>query len=80
MFTDRIISAIIALTKINGESYEEYKQKVFSNEDAMKVKMADLRHNTDIRRLKGASNKDLLRTERYYKFYLELFAKLEMDT
>jgi hypothetical protein len=42
--------------------------------------MADLRHNTDIRRLKGASNKDLLRTERYYKFYLELFAKLEMDT
>ena len=36
-FTERIISAILALTKIEGESYEEYKQKVFSNEDAMKV-------------------------------------------
>ena len=79
-FTGRIISAILALTKIEGESYEEYKQKVFSNEDAMKVKMADLRHNTDIRRLKGASDKDLIRTERYYKFYLELFNKLEVDT
>jgi (p)ppGpp synthase/HD superfamily hydrolase len=75
-FTNRIIQAILALTKIEGESYEEYKQKVFSNEDAMKVKMADLRHNTDIRRLKGASEKDLIRTERYYKFYLELFSKL----
>jgi hypothetical protein len=75
-FTNRIIQAILALTKIKGESYEEYKQKVFSNEDAMKVKMADLRHNTDIRRLKGASEKDLIRTEKYYKFYLELSSKL----
>jgi guanosine-3',5'-bis(diphosphate) 3'-pyrophosphohydrolase len=25
-FTERIISAILALTKIEGESYEEYKQ------------------------------------------------------
>jgi hypothetical protein len=46
----------------------------------MKVKMADLRHNSDIRRLKGASDKDLIRTERYYKFFLELFTKLEVDT
>ena len=79
-FTYRIINAITALTKIPGESYEEYKLKVFSNKDAMKVKMADLRHNTDIRRLKGVTDKDLARTEKYYKFYLELYSKLQSDT
>ena len=79
-FTDRIIEGIRALTKVAGETYDEYKQKVFSNTDAMKVKMADLRHNTDIRRLKGVTEKDLIRTEKYHKFYLELSAKLQTDT
>jgi (p)ppGpp synthase/HD superfamily hydrolase len=75
-FTDRIIEGIRCLTKQNGETYEEYKERVFSNEDAMKVKKADLRHNTDIRRLKGATQKDIDRTAKYYRFYLELESKL----
>lgn len=76
-FTERIIAGIKALTKVPGETYDEYKEKVFANEDAMRVKMADLRHNTDIRRLKGATDKDLARTEKYYRFYLEIQAKLQ---
>lgn len=71
-FTDRIINGIAALTKQNGESYEEYKEKVKANSDARKVKMADLRHNSDIRRLKGVTEKDLARVERYHRFYIEL--------
>lgn len=77
-FSDRVIEGIRCLTKQQGETYEEYKEKVFSNQDAMRVKMADLRHNTDIRRLKGATEKDLIRTQKYYTFYLEIMAKLDV--
>ena len=80
-FTERIIQGIRDLTKLPGETYNDYKLRVMSNEDAMKVKMADLRHNTDIRRLKGVTEKDLVRIEKYHRFYLEIAAKLnDLDT
>jgi (p)ppGpp synthase/HD superfamily hydrolase len=71
-FSDRIISGIVALTKIEGQTYDRYKELVKANHDAIRVKMADLRHNTDIRRLKGLRQKDFERIERYHRFYLEL--------
>lgn len=74
--TDRVINAVDALTKMPGQSYDEYKEKVFSNKDAMLVKMADLRHNTDIRRLKGVSQKDIDRLAKYNLFYLELQSRM----
>lgn len=74
--TDRVLNAVSALTKMPGQSYDDYKLEVFSNEDAMRVKMADLRHNTDIRRLKGVTQKDLDRLAKYNQFYLELQGKL----
>jgi (p)ppGpp synthase/HD superfamily hydrolase len=80
-FTERVIQGIRDLTKLRGETYDEYKLRVMSNEDAMRVKMADLRHNTDIRRLKGVTEKDLVRIEKYHRFYLEIVAKLnDLDT
>lgn len=75
--SERVIEGIRALTKQPGQTYDEYKQGVFANVDAMKVKMADLRHNTDIRRLKGVTEKDLARMAKYQMFYLELKARLE---
>ena len=38
----------------------------------VRVKMADLRHNSDIRRLKGVTPKDIERIAGYHRFYLEL--------
>jgi (p)ppGpp synthase/HD superfamily hydrolase len=70
--TDRIITGIHALTKVPGETYDEYKAKVKANPDAVRVKIADLTHNTDIRRLKGVAPKDMARMERYFHFYMEL--------
>lgn len=75
--TNRVLSAVAALTKMPGQSYDEYKEIVFGNVDAMRVKMADLRHNTDIRRLKGVSQKDIDRLAKYNRFYLEIQAKLQ---
>ena len=74
--SQRVVDGIKALTKVPGYSYDDYKQQVMANKDAMLVKMADLRHNTDIRRLKGVTTKDLDRIEKYHRFYIELQSKL----
>lgn len=71
-FSDRVVAGIVALTKIEGEPYESYKARVKANPDAVLVKMADLRHNSDIRRLKGIGPKDTERIAKYHQFYMEL--------
>jgi (p)ppGpp synthase/HD superfamily hydrolase len=76
--SERVIAGIRALTKQPGQTYEEYKESVFSNPDAMRVKMADLRHNTDIRRLKGIQDKDVERMVRYQQFYMEILQRSEL--
>ncbi len=77
--SDRVIDGIRALTKVPGQTLDEYKAGVFANRDAMLVKLADLRHNTDIRRLKGVTEKDLARMEKYHRFYMEIQAQLSVD-
>jgi len=76
-FTQRVIEGIRTLTKQPGETYDEYKHRVFANEDAMRVKLCDLRHNTDVRRLKGVTEKDIARMAKYHVFYMEIMAKLQ---
>lgn len=73
----RVIEGVMALTKQKGFDYDTYKEQIFANRDAMQVKMADLRHNTDIRRLKGVNEKDIKRMAKYHQFYIELKAALE---
>ena len=77
--SERVIEGIRALTKVPGETLDEYKARVFANHDAMLVKRADLRHNSDIRRLKGVTHKDLERMAKYHLFYLEIGAELAKE-
>ena len=74
--TARVISGVRVLTKMPGQTYDEYKNEVFANLDAMRVKSCDLRHNTDIRRLKGITQKDIDRNAKYNQFYLEIQSRL----
>jgi (p)ppGpp synthase/HD superfamily hydrolase len=76
-FTVRVVEAIRALTKVPGQTYEEYQTGVFANRDAMLVKAADLTHNSDLKRLKGIRDKDIERTVRYMKFYHEIQVRLK---
>jgi len=71
-FSERVINGIFALTKHRGQSYEEYKIAVKANPDAVIVKKADLRHNSDIRRIKDPGQKDFERVAKYRQFYTEL--------
>lgn len=77
--SERVIDGIRALTKQPGQTLEEYKAGVFKNIDAVKVKLCDLRHNMDPRRLKGVSEKDLARGAKYQIFFMELQEILRAD-
>lgn len=71
-FTERVINGVAALTKLPGQTLDEYKEGVFANADAMKVKKSDLQDNSDIRRLKGITEKDMQRMAKYFQFYMEI--------
>lgn len=71
-FSLRVLAGVDALTKREGESINTYMKRVKANRDAIIVKMADLRHNTDVRRLKGLTEKDFKRMETYQRLYNEL--------
>jgi (p)ppGpp synthase/HD superfamily hydrolase len=75
-FSERVINGIWCLTKFDKDSDASYRERVISNPDAIRVKIEDLRHNSDIRRLKGVTEKDIARMARYHEFYLELKAAL----
>lgn len=76
-FSDRVCDGVRLLTKVKGQDYESYLQGIVSSRDAILVKMADLRHNSDIRRLKGLTDKDVARIAKYQKAYTFLKAKLK---
>jgi (p)ppGpp synthase/HD superfamily hydrolase len=78
-FSYRIVDGIRALTKQKGESKEEYLAKILANEDACKVKLADLTHNSDIRRLKGISERDIERMKKYHTMYLSIKQHMEKE-
>lgn len=71
-FSDRVINGIRNLTKIAGEELDVYVERVKSSLDSIIVKLADLRHNSDIRRLKGLRDKDIERVRKYHWMHLEL--------
>ena len=60
------------LTKRTGEKYEEYLDRVKLDVRSAKVKCFDLRHNSDLRRLKGITVKDQERTLKYQIAYAQL--------
>jgi (p)ppGpp synthase/HD superfamily hydrolase len=76
-FTDRIVLGIVAMSKVKeGFTQEGYMLQLRGNKDAIRVKLADLRHNSDIRRLKDVGEKEVKRLTKYHNMYLELKALL----
>jgi (p)ppGpp synthase/HD superfamily hydrolase len=71
-FSSRVTNALTLLTHTNDETYEDYINSVCTCRDAMLVKLADLRHNSDITRLKGVTEKDLKRMAKYHKAYTQI--------
>lgn len=77
-FSERVLAALLLMTKTQADSdageegYYNYVRRMFNNLDAMLVKIADLTDNTQLSRMKGLSEKDVVRTMKYMKAYAML--------
>lgn len=60
-----ILSAVDAITKRDCEDYSGYLERLGENKLAVKVKLADMMHNSDISRIPTPSEKDRQRIEKY---------------
>lgn len=71
-FPDRVVDGIWGMTKRDGDAYEPYILRLMDNDDCVIVKMCDLRHNSDLTRLKGVTVKDVDRAIKYQHTYHRL--------
>ena len=71
-FSQNVIYALILLTHKKETPYDEYIKAIALNPLATKVKLADLKDNSDITRLKGLTKKDFDRMEKYHRSYVYL--------
>ena len=66
-FDEEIISALRLLTHNDDTPYMDYVAEIKNNKIATAVKLADLRHNSDLTRLDVVDEKALKRKEKYEK-------------
>lgn len=71
-FSPRVITSLGLLTHHPKQLYSTYISFIGDNEDATRIKLEDLRDNSDITRLKGVTQKDIARMEKYHKAYIYL--------
>lgn len=66
-FPEEIVRTVDILTRREDEPYMEYIQRLKENSLAVKVKLADLNHNSDMSRLNIITKWDIERKEKYEK-------------
>ncbi|RIJ12807.1 HD domain-containing protein [Pseudomonas sp. 91RF] len=64
-FSEEVLSAIESVTKVPGESYEDFVERAAQNPIGRVVKLADLEENSDLSRIASPSWEDLERVEKY---------------
>jgi (p)ppGpp synthase/HD superfamily hydrolase len=66
-FSEEVLEAVDCLTHREGESYEEFVERVRTNRIARQVKIADLEDNMNVRRINQLGPKELERMEKYHR-------------
>ena len=66
-FEEDVLEALSLMTHDKNTPYLAYVQKIKDNPIARQVKLADLRHNSDLSRLDHVSESDIKRAEKYKK-------------
>lgn len=64
-FSEEVLSAIESVTKVPGESYEDFVERAAQNPIGRVVQLADLEENSDLSRIASPSWDDLERVEKY---------------
>lgn len=64
-FNEECLTALNLMTHDESVDYFDYVVSIGENDIARKVKMSDLKHNSDLTRLSNVTEKDLMRVEKY---------------
>lgn len=75
-FSHRVTTALTLLTHDPSEDYQAYVKRIATNVDAIRVKLEDIRDNSDVTRLKGLQERDFKRMEKYHRAYMFLRSAL----
>ena len=71
-FSSDIIDAVDALSKRDGEAYDDYINRTTFNQIAIKVKLADLEDNMDLRRIDVVTERNKESMAIYHKGWVKL--------
>ena len=71
-FPQYIVDAVVCLTKGDNEPYDDYINRVKPNPLAVRVKLSDLKDNSNPLRLHTINEQDIERYNRYLKAYAYL--------
>ncbi len=71
-FPDEVVLAVSLLSRQPGMSYEQFIEEIAPHPLARRVKLADLRHNMDVRRIPQITVDHLTRLEQYRVAYERL--------
>ena len=71
-YSEKILKSLIRITRGKGEPYEDFIERVKADSLARRVKIADLRDNLDLRRIKKPKEGDLMRAKKYRRALTEL--------
>ena len=66
-FSKEVIEAVDVVTKKKDQEYFSYLKSIRDNSIAKKVKIEDLKHNSDLKRLRSITQKDIDRAIKYKK-------------
>ena len=79
-YDDSVIEMLSFLTKKKGEYYPDYIDRLISSNDihVLNIKLSDLKHNMDLKRIKNPNMNDYERiNKRYLPAYNKIQSKLE---
>jgi (p)ppGpp synthase/HD superfamily hydrolase len=66
-FSEEVVGALDSVTKRDGEEYFSFVRRAAENRVGRKVKLADLKDNSDLTRISKPTQRDFDRIEKYQK-------------
>ena len=78
-FPDEVVDAIALMTHEKSVPYMDYVKKIKSNPIARKVKLADLKHNSDTSRLSGPADEKTEERLAKYRAAIKLLEQIDYE-
>ena len=73
-FDEEVVATVDALTRREGEAYDDFVERAGADPRARRIKLADLADNLDVRTLPDLGPRDVARLARYHRAWRRLTA------